>query len=133
MLATPANNWLFVQKAKAKKPAVSKPKKTTQTTLKAKPAAKATKKKAKADSENEESGRDDIDDFIDSVMSTTPPNKAKPKKAPAKKAGSKPLADVANESFALDSADEAEMSKPPKSTGAGDKYQKVRSSHKPAK
>lgn len=116
-------------KAKAKpkttKPAASKPKKLTQTTLKAKPAAKATKKKAKFDSENEESDHENIDDFIDSVMSTTPPSKPKPKKAPAKKSGSKPLADVANESFGLDDGDEVESSKPSTDTGAGDKYQKL--------
>lgn len=59
-------------------------------------------------------------------MSTTPPSKPKPKKAPAKKAGSKPLADVANESFGLDGSEELEDSKPSKSTGAADKYQKVK-------
>lgn len=94
----------------------------TQTTLKTKPAAKATKKKAKVDPENV-SDRDDIDDFIDSVMSTTPPSKPKTKKAPAKKAGSKPLADVANESFG---GDDAESNDAPVQTGAADKYQKVR-------
>ncbi|CRG90833.1 DNA topoisomerase II [Talaromyces islandicus] len=108
-----------VPKAKAKKPAAAKPKKMTQTTLKAKPAAKATKKKAKAGSEDELS--DDDDNFEDSVMSSTPPNAKKPKKAPAKKAGSKPLADVANESF----ADEVESTEPSKDTGAADKYQKL--------
>ncbi|OKL61497.1 DNA topoisomerase 2 [Talaromyces atroroseus] len=112
-------------KAKASKPAASKTKKLTQTTFKAKPAAKATKKKARATPENEESGHEDIDDFIDSVMSTTPPSKPKTKKAPAKKAASKPLADVENESFGLDGADEVETSKPPKDTGAADKYQKL--------
>ncbi|KAH8689414.1 DNA topoisomerase II [Talaromyces proteolyticus] len=109
-------------KAKASKPAAPKAKKLTQTTLKAKPVAKATKKKAKADSEDELS--DNNDNFEDSVMSSTPPN-AKPKKAPAKKAGAKPLADVANESFGLDGADDVESTKPSKSTGAADKYQKL--------
>lgn len=113
------------QKPKVKaKPAATKAKKLTQTTLKTKPAAKATKKKAKADSENESSDRDDIDDFLDSVMSTTPPSKPKAKKAPAKKAGSKPLADVANESFGGDGADDGEAEATTQ-TGAGDKYQKV--------
>ncbi|RAO66442.1 uncharacterized protein BHQ10_002454 [Talaromyces amestolkiae] len=110
-------------KAKAK-PAATKAKKLTQTTIKTNPAAKATKKKAKADSENEASDRDDIDDFLDSVMSTTPPSKPKTKKAPAKKAGSKPLADVANESFGGDGADDVD-DEAPKQTGAGDKYQKL--------
>ena len=73
---------------------------------------------------DEESDRNDIDDFLDSVMSTTPPSKPKAKKAPAKKAGSKPLADVANESFGGDGADDVETEAPTQ-TGAGDKYQKV--------
>jgi DNA topoisomerase-2 len=60
-------------------------------------------------------------------MSTTPPSKPKAKKAPAKKAGSKPLADVANESFGGDGADDMEKSEAPEQTGAGDKYQKVKS------
>ncbi|EED21135.1 DNA topoisomerase II [Talaromyces stipitatus ATCC 10500] len=112
-------------KPKAKAKAAAKPKKLTQTTLKTKPAAKATKKKAKADFEDEASDRDDIDDFIDSVMSTTPPNKPKPKKAPTKKAGSKPLANVANESFGGDGADDLDASEAPTQTGAADKYQKL--------
>jgi DNA topoisomerase-2 len=58
------------------------------------------------------------------VLSSTPPNAKKPKKAPApKKGSSKPLADVANESFGADGADEGG---PSKATGAADKYQKVR-------
>jgi DNA topoisomerase-2 len=58
-------------------------------------------------------------------MSTTPPSKPKAKKVPAKKTGSKPLADVANESFGGDGADDVEASEAPTQTGAGDKYQKV--------
>lgn len=94
----------------------------TQTTLKAKPAAKAvaSKKRAKADSEDE--GSDNDDGFGgDSVMSSTPPDAKKAKKAPGpKKGGAKPLADVANESFGTDGTVE-----PSKETGAADKYQKV--------
>jgi DNA topoisomerase-2 len=65
---------------------------------------------------------DNDDDFGDnSVMSSTPPNAKKAKKAPGpKKGGAKPLADVANESFGVDGADE-----PSKETGVADKYQKV--------
>ncbi|KAL1966208.1 hypothetical protein VTN77DRAFT_4760 [Rasamsonia byssochlamydoides] len=109
-------------KAKASKPAAGKtgPKKLIQTTLKAKPASK---KRAKADSEDEVSD-DDNDNFDDdSVLSSTPPNAKKAKKAPGpKKGGSKPLADVSNESVGADGADEPE---PPKQTGAADKYQKL--------
>ena len=58
-------------------------------------------------------------------MSHTPPKKAT-KGAATKKAGSKPLADVENESFIDDAADEP----PPKAstakgTDATEKYQKV--------
>jgi DNA topoisomerase-2 len=55
----------------------------------------------------------------DSSLSQTPPKKVK--KAPAsKKGGSKPLADVENESFGGDVGDQ-----PAKSTNASEKYQKV--------
>lgn len=105
------------QKAKAKPapkkaPAKAAPKKT-QTTLKTKPAAK---KKGKADSEDENSDVQMSDDD-DSLLSHTPP-KAKKAAAP-KKAGTKPLADVENESFGGDAAGES------KSGSAGEKYQKV--------
>lgn len=82
--------------------------------------AAASKVRAKADSEDEEA--DDADDFgDDSVMSSTPPNAKKAKKAPApKKGGAKPLADVANEAFGTDGTAE-----PSEETSAADKYQKV--------
>jgi DNA topoisomerase-2 len=55
----------------------------------------------------------------DSSLSQTPPKKVK--KAPAsKKGGSKPLADVENESFGGDVGDQ-----PAQSTNASEKYQKV--------
>ncbi|OJJ49061.1 hypothetical protein ASPZODRAFT_60711 [Penicilliopsis zonata CBS 506.65] len=54
----------------------------------------------------------------DSVMSSTPPKKTKGTAAP-KKAGSKPLADVENESFGVDGTEEAGTGK------ASDKYQKL--------
>ncbi|KGO74230.1 DNA topoisomerase II, eukaryotic-type [Penicillium italicum] len=108
-------------KAAPKKAAAAKPsaKKTTQTTLKVKPAAKAaaTKKKAKADSEDEVSDIQISDD--DSLLSHTPP---KAKKTPApKRAGSKPLADVENESHGGDVAADSTS----KTGNASDKYQKL--------
>lgn len=108
-------NAIVLQKPKAKaapkKAASAKPaaKKLTQTTLKPKAKSAFTKKKAKADSEDEMSDAHMSDD--DSVLSHTPP-KAKKASAP-KRAGSKPLADVENESFGGEGAD------------ASDKYQKV--------
>lgn len=103
-------------KAAPKKAATAKPapKKMTQTTLKAKPAAK---KKAKAASEDEMSDVHMSD--ADSILSHTPP-KAKTASGP-KRAGSKPLADVENESFGGDAASDA----PGKTGNASDKYQKV--------
>ena len=103
-------------KAAPKKAAAAKPaaKKMTQTTLKAKPAAK---KKAKADSEDEVSDAQMSDN--DSLLSHTPPM-AKKAAAP-KRAGSKPLADVENESFGGDAPSEA----PGKNGNASVKYQKV--------
>jgi DNA topoisomerase-2 len=92
----------------------------TQTKLTAKPAAKATasKKRSKPDSEDDLSDDMGMSDD-DSSLSQTPPKKVK--KAPAsKKGGSKPLADVENESFGGDVGDQ-----PAKSTNASEKYQKV--------
>ncbi|CAI7573297.1 unnamed protein product [Penicillium glandicola] len=107
-------------KAAPKKAAAAKPaaKKTTQTTLKVKPAAKpATKKKVKAESEDEQSDIQMSDS--DSLLSHTPP-KAKKMAAP-KRAGSKPLADVENESHGGDAAADSES----KSGNASEKYQKL--------
>ncbi|KAL4780308.1 DNA topoisomerase [Aspergillus varians] len=99
-----------VKKAAPKKAA---PKKTTQTKLTAKPAAKG-KKAAMADSEDEMSDHNDpFDD--DSLLSQTPPKKAQTAAA-SKKGGSKPLADVENESVSME-ADE-----PSKEVKASDKY-----------
>ncbi|KAL1981976.1 hypothetical protein VTN96DRAFT_1942 [Rasamsonia emersonii] len=109
-------------KAKASKPAAGKrgPKKLTQTTLNVKPVSK---KRAKPDPEDEEPDDDDDDVVDDSVLSSTPPNAKKAKKAPGpKKGGSKPLANVSNESVGADGADEPA---PSKSSGAADKYQKL--------
>ncbi|KAF2830698.1 type II DNA topoisomerase [Ophiobolus disseminans] len=75
----------------------------------AKPKAKAApKKKAKDDSDEENSDIDmaeDAPDNDESLLADTPP---KQKKAPAaKKTSGKPLADIANESFGADAMDDA--------------------------
>ena len=101
----------------AKKPAAKKaaPKKPAAKKPAAKRGPKAAAKAAKADSEDEVSDAQISDN--DESLSQTPP---KAKKAPgAKRAGSKPLADVENESFGGDAADDS------KSGNAADKYQKV--------
>lgn len=107
-------------KAAPKKAATAKPaaKKMTQTTLKPKAKSAPAKKKVKADSEDDMSDVQMSDDD-DSQLSHTPP-KAK-KASAAKRAGSKPLADVENESFGGEGASEA----PSKNGNASEKYQKV--------
>lgn len=82
----------------------------------------APKKKAKdfSDDENSDINMDEaaLDDD-ESLLADTPP---KQKKAPAvKKSSGQPLADIANESFGLDSPAAAK----PKKGGASDKYQMV--------
>lgn len=101
-------------KAAPKKPVASKaaPKKMTQTTLTTKPTGRPAAAKKRAESVSE----DDMSDN-DSVLSHTPPKKTKSVPA-SKKGGSKPLADVENESFGLDGAES-------KDTNSSDKYQKV--------
>ncbi|KAJ5679904.1 DNA topoisomerase II eukaryotic-type [Penicillium macrosclerotiorum] len=103
-------------KAAPKKVAAAKPTAKKQTTLKAKSKAPA-KKKATADSEDDMSDIQMSDN--DSLLSHTPP-KAK-KTAAIKRAGSKPLADVENESFGGDGASEASKS----NGNASEKYQKL--------
>ncbi|RAL03925.1 DNA topoisomerase 2 [Aspergillus ibericus CBS 121593] len=113
-------------KAAPKKTATkAAPKKLTQTTLTAKPAAKAkaaSKKRAKPDSDDDDNMDNDDDDHMsdDSVLSHTPPKKAKKSAGPTKKSGSKPLADLENEAFEND--DSAE---PSKNTDVSEKYQKL--------
>ncbi|CBX94403.1 DNA topoisomerase 2 [Plenodomus lingam] len=90
----------------------------------AKPKAKAVPKKKRPDSDDENSDIDMADaprdDEDDSLLADTPP---KQKKAPApKKSSGKPLADIANESFGMDGAEDVPISKPKKG-GASDKYQ----------
>ncbi|KAK6828646.1 DNA topoisomerase II [Apiospora arundinis] len=110
-------------KPKAKpKPAVKKaaakpaaPKKMVQTTLKAPKAAP--KKRAKPTSDDEDDAPDNSD------FSNTPPNAKKQKKAPAsKKASSKPLEEIENDSMMLDGSPDA---KPAKSKTATETYQKL--------
>jgi DNA topoisomerase-2 len=81
---------------KLKKPVAPK-KKTTQTTLKAKPTP-ASKKRAKPASDDEDEDLV-VDDTAhdDSLLSTTPPSNKKQKKAPAKKTTSQPLAEREND------------------------------------
>jgi DNA topoisomerase-2 len=116
-------DFFALQKTKAKaapKKAATKPAaKKAQTTLKGKGKTAAAKKKAKADSEDEMSDVHMSDDDADSLLSQTPP-KAK-KAAATKRAGSKPLADVENESFGGDATSET----PKQKGGASEKYQKV--------
>ncbi|KAH8659309.1 DNA topoisomerase [Tricladium varicosporioides] len=92
--------------------------KTVQTTLKmTKPASK---KRPKEDSDNEESpDRDSIDN--DTMLSNTPPSKKYKKDPLAKKAGSKPLRDIANESINMDEPSD----KPIVKKSASDQYQKL--------
>ncbi|KAL4880533.1 DNA topoisomerase [Aspergillus karnatakaensis] len=103
-------------KPKPKAPKKASPKKPA--AKKAKPAAKG-KKKAKADNEDEMSDHDDP--FADdSVLSQTPPKKTKTAAA-AKKGGSKPLADVENESLSV----EGSMEPSKKGKKAGAKYKSL--------
>jgi len=81
----------------------------------------ATKKRSKPDSDDDESNDDDDKFDDDSELSSTPPKKAKKGPGP-KKGGSKPLADVSNESFGTDGTKEAQ---PAETTSASDRYEKV--------
>jgi hypothetical protein len=119
ILSQVVTDSLASQKAKAKaapkKAAAAKPKAAAK---KAPVKKTAAKKKAKADSEDEMSDVHMSDDDAGSLLSQTPP---KGKKAAApKRAGSKPLADVENESFGGDAAQDA-----PGEISVADKYRKV--------
>ena len=116
-------------KAPANKPAAPKPKPATkQATLKVtktKAPAKP-KKRAKPESDEENSG-DDMDSMHDdSLLSNTPPSSKPQKKAAARptKASSKPLMELENESFNFDGATDT---KPPsaKKKGVSEQYQKL--------
>ncbi|KAL9044350.1 MAG: hypothetical protein Q9214_002506, partial [Letrouitia sp. 1 TL-2023] len=120
-------------KMKAKpKPAVKKavtapkaaPKKMAQTTLKPKKAT-TSKKRPKPDTEDEDSALDVASIRDASVLSSTPPEAKKRKKAPApkKKATSaKALQEVQNESLGYDGIEEE---KPKKGSKATETYQKL--------
>ncbi|KAF2675536.1 type II DNA topoisomerase [Microthyrium microscopicum] len=97
--------------SKAKKPATTKSK------------AAASKKRAKLDSDIENSDEDEATVGNDSLLSNTPPKKAK--KAPAvKKFSGKPLAEIANESFGMaEDGELVELGKAP--AEASDKYKKI--------
>jgi DNA topoisomerase-2 len=96
-------------------------KKLVQTTLK----TAASKKRPKPESDDEDPADDDMLDA--SLLSNTPPSAKKQRKAPAaKKAGGKPLADIANESFGMDDGmDGLSDLKPVSKKDATDRYQKL--------
>ncbi|KAF9870326.1 DNA topoisomerase 2 [Colletotrichum karsti] len=103
------------QKPKAKAPAkkAAPAKKLTQTTLKTKPAPK---KRAKPESDDEDGAS----------FSNTPPSAKKQKKAPAaKKSSGNPLAEIENDSMAIDDDDEPVASAPKSKKNATDTYQKL--------
>lgn len=111
-------------KAPIKKNATAKaaPKKA-QTTLKPKTTTAASKKRTKPDTEDEDSGPDNVSLHDDSLLSVTPPSAKKQKKAPAmKKTGGRPLRELENEAMALDGAVDPQ---PKKGSGATEQYQKV--------
>lgn len=120
-------------KAPAKKAALKAKAAPKQTTLKApKTAPKAApkpRKRAQPDSDDENSDQDAATND-DSLLSNTPPSAKKQKKAPApKKTASKPLAEIENESLAMDdAAEDRPISKPgskKKGGGSSGQYQKL--------
>ncbi|OCK79238.1 type II DNA topoisomerase [Lepidopterella palustris CBS 459.81] len=97
----------------------------TQTTLKAtKTTAPKKRRKDYSDDENSDIEMVDIaSNHDDSLLSNTPPNTNKQKKAPApKKSGGKPLAPIDNESFGLDGAEDPK-SKSKAGGSDADRYQ----------
>lgn len=103
-----------------KAPPKAAPKKMVQSTLKVKAPSK---KRAKPDSDDEDSIADDASIQDDSIMSNTPPSAKKQKKAPAvKKSSGKPLQPIENENETMD-LDGPSETKPKKS--GGDQYQKL--------
>ncbi|KXL48328.1 MAG: hypothetical protein FE78DRAFT_29215 [Acidomyces sp. 'richmondensis'] len=113
-----------IPKSKATKPANLKGTKAT---------ASKPKKRAKPDSDEENSDVE-MDSANDaSLLSNTPPSAKKQKRAPALKKTTKPLTEIANESFTLDSAPEPELepkpnaikSKAQKNGTSSQQYQKL--------
>ncbi|KAH7135608.1 DNA topoisomerase [Dendryphion nanum] len=90
----------------------------------AKPRAKAAPKKKKKNDSDEENSDIDMDEAPlddESQLADTPPQA---KKAPApKKTSGKPLADIANESFGIDGAEEPEAKLKKAAGGSSSKYQ----------
>ncbi|KAI9706126.1 MAG: DNA topoisomerase 2 [Candelina mexicana] len=101
-----------------KAPSKSAPKKITQTSLK--PKTTASKKRAKPESENEDSRAESGSINDDSLLSNTPPSSKKQKKNPVSKKGTgKPLSTIENESTGLDGTLD------PKPKKESDQYQKL--------
>ena len=97
----------------------------TQTTLKSsKPAAPKKRAKPQSDAENSD-GPDSLND--DSLLSNTPPSAKRQKKAPGpKKSSGKPLQPIRNESHGPDEMDVVEKKPSQKAaSGKGEQYQKV--------
>ena len=95
----------------------------SQTTLKPKAKPAASKKRAKPDTEDEESDPDEPQLNDDSVLSTTPPSSKKQKTVPKpKKTAAKPLQELENEAMKFDGADDPKPQKGSKST---ETYQKA--------
>ncbi|KAF2773469.1 type II DNA topoisomerase [Teratosphaeria nubilosa] len=93
-------------KAPPKKADAPKPKVTKQTTLKVAKTAPKSRKRAQADSDDENSDIDMDDASLNdaSLLSNTPPQAKKQKKAPAPKKSGKPLIEIENQSFGMDGA-----------------------------
>ncbi|TFB03809.1 DNA topoisomerase 2 [Trichoderma ghanense] len=108
----------YVPKPKAKASAKPAVKKMVQTTLKSKPAPK---KRPMV-----ESDRDEEDPDASSGFSNTPPTSKKQKTAaPPKKSGTKPLAELENDSMVLDDKDDDEPKPASKKKTATETYQKL--------
>ncbi|KAL6884131.1 type II DNA topoisomerase [Trichoderma longibrachiatum] len=108
----------YVPKPKAKAPAKPAIKKMVQTTLKSKPAPK---KRPMV-----ESDEDDEDPDASSGFSNTPPTTKKQKTAaPPKKSGTKPLAELENDSMVLDDKDDDGPKNASKKKTATETYQKL--------
>ncbi|MCJ1260791.1 DNA topoisomerase 2 [Lobaria immixta] len=127
-IAKPKAKPKAAPKAAPKKAATVKAtsKKTSQTTVKPKPKLVKSKKRPKPDSEDEDSSTERVSQHDDSVLSATPPEAKKQKRAPAsKKTGTKPLREVENEALNLDGTTDAPPKNASKST---DQYQKASTS-----
>ncbi|CAG8971259.1 hypothetical protein HYALB_00001425 [Hymenoscyphus albidus] len=119
--AKPAAKKAAVPKAPKAKATKAPAKKMAQTTLKTKAVPK---KRPMPENDDEDPPSDnDVSMDDDSVLSNTPPNAKKQKKAPAKKAAGNPLQENFNESMNFDGPSDPKPSKTNKT--ATDKYQKL--------